>query len=101
MKSGNLPCPQEWGALGDRPQLLATAQLLLFPVVCTNPGSGIRIMTWGQARSSLGDSRSGEPGPRSGTEGPEGRAGPQPPSPSCCETQDRRCLRGLSAEPAA
>lgn len=70
---------EPWGT--PHPELLATTQLLLFPVVYTNPGSRIRIITWGQARSSLGDSRSwGAGSPHIGTEGPEG-TGPPAPQP--------------------
>lgn len=55
---GPQPCGQTGAELkpsfptgmGDPPELLA-AQVLSLPVVCTNPGSGIHVMTWGQARS--------------------------------------------------
>lgn len=80
--------------MGDPPELLA-AQVLLLPVVYTNPGSGIHIMTWGQARSWGAGSPQWDRGARRMS------VRPLAPSPSRCETQDWRCLRGPSAEPAA
>lgn len=70
---------EPWGT--PHPELLATTQLLLFPVVYTNPGSRIRIMTWGQARSSLGDSRSWGAGSPQWDGGARRTCGPPAPQP--------------------
>ena len=73
--------PTGMGTLGRPPPAPCHRPVAVIPCGLHKSGSGIRMMTWGQARSSLGDSRSGTQVPAVGQRGLKDVRAPSPPAP--------------------